>query len=302
MNAVPDREPSPKDHLLPEVREALRLPMDRRIAFAQRDVWVNYDAAEAALRAMRDLLDQPRVVRMPCHLLLAASGNGKSTVIARFKEDHEPTIREDGGGDMPVVVMQMPSKPTETLFWSEMLNGMRIAHDVASPMPLLKQQAKDLLVMYRTRLLIVDEIHNVLQGKTGDQRHFLVVLKGLANELGLPLVAAGTKDALFALRTDPQLADRFDPLPLPKWAFDVQFLKMLATFERLLPLPSPSFLSKRPMNGALFDASRGTIGGVAKVLRKATVIAIREGAQCLTPELVEKVATRSLNDYDGTDI
>ncbi len=297
-----DQHGAPRDHLLPEVRLALHLPSDRRIAFAQRDLWVEYDAAARALQAMEDLLHRPRVVRMPCHVLLAASGNGKSTVLERFRLRHPPTVREDGGGSMPVVLMQMPDKPTEAKFWSGLLSGMRVSHDVASPPALLKQQAKTLFALYQTRLLVVDEIHNVLQGHVRDQRHFLVILKGLANDLGLPIVAAGTKDALFALRTDGQLADRFDPLPLPRWKFDTGFRKLLATFESLLPLHAPSKLDGQDMSLALFSASNGTIGGVAKLLRNATTAAIRAEAECLTPELVRAASNKPLKDYDGSDL
>ena len=59
------------------------------------------------------------------------------------------------------------------------------------------------------RMLVLDEIHNILVGSTLKQKQFLNTLKFLSNELQIPIVAAGTKDALQVTRTDDQIANRF---------------------------------------------------------------------------------------------
>src|SRR5690242_19714795 len=109
------------DHLEPSVRGAMSLLAEERIAFAQQDRWIGYTKAQEALRSLSDLLSHPRTLRMPNLLLVGESGNGKTTIIEKFREFH-PVVPQPGGEPlMPVVVMGMPSEPVEARFWTELL-------------------------------------------------------------------------------------------------------------------------------------------------------------------------------------
>ena len=55
------------------------------------------------------------------------------------------------------------------------------------------------------RLLVIDELHNVLAGNSVNRREFLNLLRFLGNELRIPLVGVGTRDAYLAIRSDDQL-------------------------------------------------------------------------------------------------
>ncbi len=46
---------------------------------------------------------------------------------------------------------------------------------------------------------LIDEIHNVITGPVNKQRLFLNVLKYLGNDLQIPIVGLGTKEALRAI-------------------------------------------------------------------------------------------------------
>ena len=65
---------------------------------------------------------------------------------------------------------------------------------------------KPLLGAYK--FFIIDEIHNILAGSTHKQREFLNILRFLGNELQLPIVGVGIKDAYLAIRSDDQLENR----------------------------------------------------------------------------------------------
>ena len=69
-------------------------------------------------------------------------------------------------------------------------------------------------------MLIIDEIHHILAGNLNRQKGFLNVIKYLGNELEIPVVGVGTRDAYRAIQTDPQLANRFEPAVLPRWELD----------------------------------------------------------------------------------
>jgi hypothetical protein len=63
----------------------------------------------------------------------------------------------------------------------------------------------------------IQEVHHLLVGSHREQRASLNLLKYLANELRISIVAVGTNDAPVALHTDAQVCSRFMPFELPRW-------------------------------------------------------------------------------------
>ncbi|MBU0912702.1 MAG: TniB family NTP-binding protein [Gammaproteobacteria bacterium] len=285
------------EHLEPIVWNAMTLPMEERIAFAHQDRWIGYTRAQEAINTLSDLLSHPRTVRMPNLLLVGESGNGKTTIIDRFRELHP--VAAAGGGEplMPVVVMGMPSEPNESRFWTELLLALRIAHRDSDPVQRKKNQAHSILTYVRCKMLVIDEIHNVLYGHARQQRQFLGVLKNLSNDLKLPIVSVGTRDAIRALHTDPQLSSRFEPFGLPRWQLNAEFLRLLASFERLLPLANPSNLIDRDIAIKLHGMSGGTIGGLSRILKRATAQSIRDRSERITLKTINQIDWVKLSDY-----
>ena len=106
-------------------------------------------------------------------------------------------------------------------------------------------------------MLIIDELHHLLASRLEPQRIVLNTLKFLGNDLQIPLVGVGAADALRAIQTDPQLANRFRPLALPKWTLNDEYRKLLASFERLLPGVCVPVSSAELVRGAFFFVAEG---------------------------------------------
>ena len=64
------------------------------------------------------------------------------------------------------------------------------------------------------------------------------------------------------------------------------FVSLLASFERVLPLLERSNLAGRELAFPLFELSKGSIGQLTRVLRRAAVEAIRSGEERITPEIL----------------
>jgi hypothetical protein len=56
-----------------------------------------------------------------------------------------------------------------------------------------------------------------MAGSEREQRRALNLLKFVANELKIAVVAVATHDAFHAMPIDVQVASRFEPLLLPRW-------------------------------------------------------------------------------------
>jgi hypothetical protein len=63
----------------------------------------------------------------------------------------------------------------------------------------------------------IDEIQSMLGGPLLKQRQFLNAIKHPGNELQIPIVAAWHAGCLQCVQTDPQLANRFEPILLRRW-------------------------------------------------------------------------------------
>ena len=103
----------------------------------------------------------------------------------------------------------------------------------------------------------------------------------------LSIVACGTVDVSRALAIDTQFVSRFTRLALPRWQADESFLKLLASFERLMPLARPSNLTAPKMALEVFKSCDGTIGSVRKITLQAVERVLKDGGERVTFEILQ---------------
>ena len=113
-------------------------------------------------------------------------------------------------------------------------------------------------------------------------RQMMNVLKYMSNDLQISIIGAGVQSAFNALQSDDQMANRFKPVVLPRWDLNEDFLKLLASFELLLPLRKPSNLTDKDLAVKLHGMVGGKIGELATLLADAAVDAIQSGQECIT--------------------
>lgn len=285
-------------HLAPDVIKALSLPKTERIEFCRTDRWVGYTRATEVLRQMEALLSHPKSLRMSCLLLVGRSNNGKSSILEHFLRRNPVIPTPEGEVVGEIVYVQMPETPDETEFWSEILWHCGVSHREKDPAALKKRQVKSHLQYSQARLLVIDEFNNLTNaGKAAG--YLLAAIKGLSNDLKIPIIAAGTQAAINALNSDPQMKSRFDPAPLPRWELDGEYRRFLASYERLLPLADPSDLSSRELATKLYGMAGDTIGMTVRLLKDAAVRAVEEGEERITPKLLDSLNWTSHRDWDS---
>lgn len=279
-------------HLIPTVQRIAMLPAVERIQRTRADCWIGYPKAIAAIDKLEALLNWPSKQRMPNLLIVGPTNNGKSMIIEKFRRMH-PTIHELDSEKIPIISVQMPSDPSIKRFYTALLAAMGAPIRPRQQLPELEQQALSLLRAVRAQMLVIDELHNIIAGTGQNQREFLNLLRFLGNELRIPLVGLGTKEAYLAIRTDDQLENRFEPMVLPLWQEGPDFESLLASFVAVLPLRQPSFIATTDMARYLLARTEGTIGELARLLTCAAIAAIESGEESISSR------TLSLADYDG---
>jgi len=267
-------------HLTPGAQRIAMLPAQERIAHVRADRWIGYGRATEALTRLEALLEWPSKQRMPNLLLIGPTNNGKSMIIEKFRRTHPPISFPDRE-NIPVLVMQMPSDPTVIRFYVALLAAMGAPLRPRQRLAELEQVALELMRRVGVRLLVIDELHNVLSGTTPVRREFLNLLRFLGNELRIPLVGVGTRDAYLAIRSDDQLENRFEPFTLPRWEVDADTRSLLASFAASFPLRRRSEIAGVEMASYLLTRCEGTIGELNQLLMDTAIAALDSGEECI---------------------
>lgn len=280
-------------HLHPGARDHARGPDEERLRRVRAERWIGYPRAAAALRRLDELWDWPSRQRMPNLLIAGPTNNGKSMLIEKFRRTVDARVAampEDRlTPPIPLVVMQMPSEPSVTRFYAALLDAC------GSPDPVGGRARPRAVDLERTamwwlggnglRVLVIDELHNMLAGNASRRREFLNLLRQLGNNLRVPLVGVGTHDAYLAIRSDDQLENRFQPVVLPRWEADSDETRsLLASFAASFPLRRRSDIAQPEMAEYLIARSEGTIGELAALLSSAAALAISSGDESINAE------------------
>ena len=277
-------------HLLPSVRPLAFQDEILRIATIRSDRWIGYTRARQALAKLEALLTHPKRQRMPNLLIIGPTNNGKSMMVEKFRRDHPPVSRHpDEPEQVPVLAVQMPSGPDIKRFYSLVLTSMGVPTYPTHSLPRKEDHTLYMLSNLGVRVLVVDEVHNLLSGSVPRQREFLNLLRFLGNELKIALVCVGTRDAYLAIRNDAQLENRFEPFVLPLWEDGEQYASLLASFEAVLPLRRPSRLSAPALASYLLARTEGTIGEIATLLTRAAIRAVETGQESIDRALLDAV-------------
>lgn len=277
-------------HLTVATAKALTLPNDERIERIRKPRWIGYSRSKVVLDKLEDLLVYPKMHRMPNLLIVGDTNNGKTMLVERFKKQHPASDNPSGEGvSVPVLVIQAPPVPDEGRFYNTILEALFAPFKPNDRVDRKQFQSIKLLRYVGLKMLVIDEIHHVLAGNMNKQRAFLNVIKYLGNELQVPIVGVGTKDAFRAIQTDPQLANRFEPAVLPLWKFDDEFLRLLKSFEMLLPLRHTSKLYDTSLAATIFSMAEGHIGELAKLLAESAVLAVQNGSERIDAKLLKEI-------------
>lgn len=278
-----------REHIHPDFRPVLDCSDVERIAFLDQPRWIAYPQANQILTTLRRLMETPSRPRMPSLLIVGEPNNGKTTIARRFFSAHGAGyVSEDSDPVKPIILAESPPSADEKSLYISILERFFTPHRPTDPTAKLRYQVIHLLRLCRTRVLVIDEFHSLLTGSPIKQREVMNAIKLLCNELMIPIVGVGTRDAVRVLHTDPQHASRFDVATLPLWELNQDFQRLLVGFEKILPLRKPSRLHQPEIARLLHAISEGNLGNLHRLLIACATEAIESGAEAVDKAIVEK--------------
>lgn len=279
----------PERKLAPEARQLLDAPDEIRINHIYKTSFFEPARVKAILEQMEDLMTRPKVYRPPNLLIIGATDSGKTEILQKFRRLHPASARPDGDAiHVPTFYLQAPPGPFEEILLNKALLQLGIiprnSMTSAAKIPCLV----DALEKVETRVLMIDEVHQMLAGASKKTSYIMNLIKYISNESQISLVLAGTAAARQALSTDEELIGRFPERPLPPLENDAPYKKLLALFEATLPLRCPSNLYRSDLAALIYGESERQIGGTATMIRECAVQAIRSKAEAITEDILKK--------------
>lgn len=292
------------EHLLPKIRPLLQLTASERIMCIEKDNWIGYPRAKQALNKLQNLCTHPQRQRMPNLLIIGPTNNGKSMIVEKFSRDYPPIMKKVKPThnyrieervelvELPILSVQMLPIPDIRRFYRTIFDRIRAVGGVENILfysTPLEDNVIRALTHFKVKMLVIDEIHNILAGRNDKQHEFLNALRYLGNALKIPIVGVGTKDAYLAIRSDTQLENRFEPFLLSAWKAGQEYESLLATLIAVLPLKYPSNLNHPPISRYILEKSDGILGEIFTLIRRAAVEALHSGREMIDESLLKKI-------------
>ena len=278
-------------HVLKNIQPIIDAPDEDRIYFLQEEKWIPYSLAKDVLARMDSLMKYPRKSRMPSMLLVGETNNGKTSILNRFLHLHPPLSHEDAVETTKIRVISIQAPPGGNLneLYTNILKQFAVPYKNTDKIAKKQQQVEYYFGLCQLKILIIDEIHNILSAPTAKQTIFMNTLKTLSNTLQISIIIAGTKDALYATNTNTQINNRFKPVFLPKWQLDREYLALLASIESTLPLKKASNLaSSKKMAQKILDLTEGYIGEMFDLITLSAEYAIKNKVEQITLDTIKK--------------
>lgn len=297
MDSTPDLSASPYAHLHEATRRVMELSDKERIDYISADRWVPYLIADDAVQSIDDWIGRPRKKRPQCIWVAGRSGNGKSYILDRIVQRHPIETHHSGSSIVvPVLRIETPPSAGELACCAGICNILNKPVKSGSRIDDWRCAAEEALKAAQVRVLIYDEINSLLSGSISKRREFLFTLKYFSNALKINLVFAGTPESLSLVHLSDQIDNRFKIKPLLPWTLGKRYRQLLADFETLLPLKKPSGLSTKAMSEKISSFGLNTIGSISLFLDAAAELAIANGVEQITEEILDMCRPISRSD------
>ncbi len=286
-------------HLDPDVAEIARSGDTERIKYLNKEdaIWITYPHAKECLDLMFETVNEDANVAIKRIAIVAHTGNGKSYLITHFQNVMARKYEaEPPDSLLPIIRIQHPSTSSEGRLFNKILKATRTPFRESESAARKEVQVHGALEKLKTKLIILDDAHDAATGSKDSQKHYLAVLRNLMESTKVSFVLAGTEKILPFLNVDEQIRRRVDICALPRWMADRTFRILLNSFERKLPLREPSNLSDLRLAELICHLSDGLIQQVSKLLRAASIHAIKTGVERIDFKVIEKCNWTPLRD------
>jgi hypothetical protein len=277
-------------HLAEPVRALVTLPKCERIACLQEERFVVHRRLKPLVEEIRFVMLSPPRTRASGVVVVGSQGSGKTMLSKAIERRYgaQAATQESKRRTHHALLISMTGARDPRALYTRMLVKLGAPIALTARFVDREQEVLRKLKEFDVRLLIVDEIQDLLKTTPRQQMLAVDVLKFVMNEASLPVLALGTEKATEAIRVDPHLAHRFRERRLPVWENDEDLQQFLEALEEVIPLRYPSHLSSSKIMKRLVELSKGVLLELVRLIDHAAIYAVLDGSERITVELIDK--------------
>lgn len=294
---------SPYPHLPETTASLIDLPLVDRIRYVLADRYIYHEQAADLIHRVKHLVDRPPGVRPTGIVLLSPSNGGKTALaMALLRRYGAREASKEYPASRPVVMFTMSGALDAGEIFARFLVALGVPHVSNMTQKNRRQKALQIAKAAGLRLIIIDEIQDVLLSTMFQQKMALLATKDLMNSLNVPVLAMGTEDASHSLEADKHLKERFKFHELPIWGVDEYLRHFLEAYESTLPLKKRSGLGSVRTMKVLVRETGGLLGAIVERLKCAAALAIESETEKITIDLIERARFEvPITDLSKTD-
>lgn len=250
--------------------------------------YLPHNRFEQVLTLLMHRIKNPNPYRARGALVVSAPENGKSTLLRAVRSSVDRVFMES---QIPDSIFSVYFDAPVGSTWRDLFES--IGDQIGVPLPERGRGERFMTPIVKglrdrsTKVILVDELNNLVSGTDRSQHMVLDFMKSLSNRLGIPLIAAGTLRALSAVELDPQYLSRWPPTYLPAWPFDREYLALLKGLELEMHLPIGTF-SGRDQAPQIWQRAQGLVGLTVQLLNDSLALAISQGADSISLEHINQ--------------
>lgn len=276
-------------HLAPHVASQLSLEPVERARRMLVERFISHERLTPIMDHIAFLCLQPPQTRASGLVVSGKPGSGKTMLATAVRRRFPPQpATENMPSTLPVLTISMTGAREAKTLYNRMLSALEVPDAMNYVGSDRERMVLKTCAAAGVKLLLVDEIQDILTSTARQQRIALDTVKFLMNELHIPIVALGTAEAPKAMQLDEHLNARFRYRELPVWKQDAYLVNFLDALEASLPLAKPSLLSSMPMMAAILRLSGGVLDRIVKTICYAAAHAVETGDECITVTLLER--------------
>lgn len=271
------------------------------------NIFVEYPRLTALVNKMGHCHQYSKIAAEPeCMFIGGLAGAGKTTLIDFYLEKF-PRTEKENGVNVPVLGARVPNRATDKTLVTALLTkiGDPAAERGSSYNQTLRFQR--FVGACEVELIILDEFqHFVDKDSAKILKNVSDWLKNLIDETRVPIILIGMPyaDQILDAPGNEQLQRRFavrESLDSFGWESKeekAEFRIFLKIVDAQLPLMKRSHLSDPLMAFRFYCATNGRVGKVMKIVRRATELALNQGIETLTLELLAEAYEERLRPDD----
>lgn len=263
-----------------------------RIRAVQRELVIAHPAYADAMNYALSMVKQERRPRAPGLIVSGPVASGKTTFGRAILYNFQQLPPSSAFEDVPLcaVMISLTGLTTAHGFYGRLLRAINAPVKTRQVRSEREDAAINALAQANCGLLVLDELQDVLEGNTGDQKRVLSTIKFIMNTLGIPVLALGIDTAARALETNAHLKARFIEKKLATWKYGQEYCDLLNCVGQSLSLKNGANLIEPDVAKRILELSGGHIGVIMEIIRNAAVTAIATGIEAITLDMLKPIS------------